>query len=308
MTCRRYTLESAHSGFDSDIISTPMRTVVVAILLSTSWGLLAGCANSQPYVTPQRLERGLVIVLPGIEGRSKLNVDICRGLDKGGVDWAIELYDWTSPVGMLYNQRAEIRNRQKALQIAEHVKRYQWSHPYRPVMLVGHSGGSALAAWTAECLPPSARVDGIIMIAPSLSPQYMLDWALQRTERGIISLNSSRDWVLLGMGTMVAGTMDGHHTSSAGRVGFALPLTTRRREIYGKLYQVGWSGEMASAGHVGGHLSSSSVSFVAAYVAPFVLASRWDAEFVEKVLKRNGTAPLPETPPIPPRATWRPRR
>jgi len=286
-----------------------MRTAVTAILLSACWVLPVGCTHSQPYVTPERLERGLVIVLPGIEGRSKLNVHICRGLDKGGVDWAIELYDWTSPLGVLYNQRAEIRNRQKALQIAEHVKRYQWSHPYRPVVLVGHSGGSAIAAWTAECLPPNARVDGIIMIAPSLSPQYMLDWALQSTERGIISLNSSRDWVLLGMGTTVAGTMDGQHTSSAGRVGFALPLTTRRRDIYGKLYQVNWSGEMASKGHGGGHMSSSGESFVAAYVAPFVLARRWDAEFVEKVLKRHGTAPPAETiPPIRSRSPWRPRR
>ena len=286
-----------------------MKTAIATILLSACGALMTGCTQSQPYVTPERLEHGLVIVLPGIEGRSTLNLNICRGLDKGGVDWAIELYDWTSPAGMLYNQRAEIRNRQKALQIAEHVKRYQWSHPYRPVMLVGHSGGSALAAWTAECLPPSARVDGIIMIAPSLSPQYMLDWALQRTERGIISLNSSRDWVLLGVGTTVAGTMDGHHTSSAGRVGFAMPLTTRRRQIYSKLYQVGWSDEMAAKGHVGGHMSSSEESFVTAYVAPFVLSSRWNAEQVANVLHRNGTAPPAETaPPTRSGPAWRQRR
>jgi len=284
-----------------------MRIALVTILL-LACGAPVGCTTSQPYVTPDRLDRGLVIVLPGIEGRSKLNVDICRGLDAGGVDWAIELYDWTSSLGMLYNQRAETRNRQKAIQIAEHVKRYRWAHPYRPVVLVGHSGGSALAAWTAECLPAQAPVDGIIMIAPSLSPQYMLDWALQRTERGIISLNSSRDWVLLGMGTTVAGTMDGEHTSSAGRVGFAMPLTTRRRQIYSRLYQVGWSDEMAAKGHVGGHMSSSSGSFVAAYVAPFVLTSRWSAEFVENVAKGNGSGPAARTSPIRSHSPQRPRR
>ena len=286
-----------------------MKTALATILLSACGALTVGCTQSQPYVTPERLDRGLLIVLPGIEGRSTLNVDICRGLDKGGVDWAIELYDWTSPAGMLYNQRAEIRNRQKAQQIAEHVKRYQWSHPRRPVVLVGHSGGSALAAWTAECLPMNTQVDGIIMVAPSLSPQYMLDWALPRTGRGIISLNSSRDWVLLGMGTTVAGTMDGQHTSSAGRVGFAMPLTTRRRQIYSKLYQVSWSDEMAAKGHGGGHMSSSSGSFVAAYVAPFVLSSQWNAEFVENVVKGNGAAPSAATaPPTRSHPAWRPRR
>jgi hypothetical protein len=34
---------------------------------------------------PERLDRGLVIVLPGIEGRSHLCLDIANGLADGGV-------------------------------------------------------------------------------------------------------------------------------------------------------------------------------------------------------------------------------
>ena len=82
---------------------------------------LGGCAGpAQPYVTEARLARGLVIVLPGIEGRSVFNEEICRGLDLGGVDGAIELYDWTSgvPFGFVVNLWSSRRNHQEAANIA----------------------------------------------------------------------------------------------------------------------------------------------------------------------------------------------
>ena len=70
------------------------RCLILILLAGLAAG--AGCARSQPFVTPQRLDRGLVMVLSGIEGQSRLNEDICRGLNDGGVNWAIELVDWTA--------------------------------------------------------------------------------------------------------------------------------------------------------------------------------------------------------------------
>ena len=249
--------------------------------------VLCGCA-SQPYVTDERLERGLVIVLPGIEGRGAMNEAICRGLNEGAVNWAIQLYDWTSPLGLLYNLRAEVRNRQKALTIADRIMRYNWEYPGRPVMLVGHSGGGAIAAWVAEALPRGARINGLVMIAPSLSPQYMLDWALANTRMGVVNFHSSRDWILLGMGTTVYGTMDGEHTSSAGRVGFQRPEYARDNKHYRKLFQVAWNTTMSNTGHFGGHFSSSAGLFVAKYVAPLVLATRWNEDYVREVMAQAG--------------------
>jgi len=245
--------------------------------------LLGGCA-SQPYVNDVRLERGLVIVLPGIEGRGPLNEAICRGLNDAGVNWAIQLHDWTSWLGPLYNLRAEVRNRQKALRIAERIVQYRWDHPARPVVLVGHSGGGAMAAWVAEALPRGVRVDGIIMIAPALSPQYLLDWALANSRMGIINFYSARDWILLGVGTTVYGTMDGEHTSSAGRVGFERSRHVRPGSNYEKLFQVAWTEQMSGTGHSGGHFSSSAGQFVGTYVSPFVLASHWTARHIGRVV------------------------
>jgi len=262
----------------------------VAALVAAG-ALLGGCA-SQPYRTEQRLERGLVIVLPGIEGRGPLNEAICEGLDEGGVNWAIELYDWTSPLGPMYNLRAEGDNRRKAGELGVRIARYRWRYPGRPVVLVGQSGGAAIAVWAAEALLPGQQIDGIIMLAASLSPTYRLEFALANVRRGIVNFYSSRDWVLLGMGTTVAGTMDGRHSSSAGQVGFEVPPAGRPNSYEGKLFQVAWEPEMTKAGHSGLHLTSGARHYVARYVAPFVLRAHWSDRLVGRILEGQWMEPF----------------
>lgn len=237
------------------------------------------------------MEKGLVIVLPGIEGRSSLNEDICQGLHDGGVPFAIQLYDWTSMWGPLYTQRAEGRNRDQAAEIALKIVRYKRAYPKRPVFLIGQSGGGAMAIWTAEALPPGYSVDGVILMAASLSPGYPLDIALAKTRQGVISYYSSRDWVLLGIGTTVVGTMDGEHTSSAGKTGFEVPGAGGvHPSVYGKLFQIPWQPQMASTGYRGTHLSSGAGRFVASYVAPFLETTKWDDDVVARVLRGDSVA------------------
>jgi len=255
------------------------------------------------------LERGLVVVLPGIEGRSPLNRAVCSGLNAGGVNWGIDLCDWTSPWGPWYNLRAEVRNRQEAASIALRIAEYTFAHPGNPVVVVGQSGGGAVALWVAEAMPEGRKIDGLILIGPAISPTYMLDFALAKTSRGIINFYSEEDWVFLGVGTTVYGTMDGRHTSSAGRVRFKVPRAGGRPKCYDRLFQIAWQEKMADTGHSGGHFGSVAEAFVANYVAPFVLAGRWDEQTVASVLSRRRveTVPMPrirQWEPLPPR--WRP--
>ncbi len=258
-----------------------------------AWSVLAtslssGCNRPQPYLSWPRLDHGLVIVLTGIEGRSALNEAICEGLADGGVNWAVELCDWTSPVPMNYlvNLRDQDRNRQQAEEIAAKIVRYKMAHPERPVVLVGQSGGGAIAVWITEALPPGEKIDGIVMLAASLSPDYALDGAMEGVRRGIVNYYSTRDWFILGIGTIISGTMDGEHSSSAGRVGFVMPHG-KRAKAYEKLYQIPWQKDMALSGYSGTHLTSGAREFVAAYVAPLVLAPMWDKSFVEMVGNRK---------------------
>lgn len=266
-----------------------MRRLLVTFLPLAA---LCGCSSVQPYVSQLRLERGLVIVLPGIEGRSIFNEAICAGLDSGGVDWAIELHDWTSWLGPVYNLRCERLHRRETARLVRRIFRYRIAYPDRPVMLVGQSGGGAMAVWAAEALPAERKIEGIIMLAASMSPQYALEKALRNTRRGAVNFHSLRDWVL-GIGTTVSGTMDGEHTASAGRVGFQPTAAASRPAEYDRLFQITWRPRMAGTGHVGIHITSGAAEFVAAFVAPFVLNNDWSDELVERVLNQEKAEPAP---------------
>jgi pimeloyl-ACP methyl ester carboxylesterase len=186
----------------------------------------------------------------------------------------------------------------------DRIVRYQITYPGRPVFLVGQSGGAAIAAWAAESMPWDRKIEGIVMIAPALSPQYKLDRALLGCHRGIVNFHSARDRVLLGFGTTVAGTMDGEHTASAGKNGFEVPDASRtpggRPGVYDNLFQVAWNKRMSDTGNTGWHLSSGAVRFVTAYVAPLIRAGAWNGETLSRVLNREEVE-VPQPP------DWRPQ-
>src|SRR5262245_33287304 len=56
----------------------------------------------RPFRTRERMENGLVIVLPGIEGQSCLNHNIVRGLGDAGVPAAMRIFDWTTRLIVLF--------------------------------------------------------------------------------------------------------------------------------------------------------------------------------------------------------------
>jgi len=273
------------------------------VFVALCCGMAGGCMKSQPFVTAERKLRGLVIVLPGIEGRGTLNEAICKGLNKGGVNWSIELYDWTTgvPGNYLYHLRAQQRNRGEAALLAQRIRLYHTRYPGRPVVIVGQSGGAAIAVWVAEAMHSARSLTGVVMLAPALSPGYDLRPALGNTERGLVNLYSRRDWVLLGMGTSMWGTMDGKHSSSAGRLSFAGPAAAPAGSPYARLFELSWNREMSDVGYAGGHLSSGAEAFVARYVAPLVLAKKWDKDLMVRVLTQDWTV----TPRLPPPEQWR---
>lgn len=235
---------------------------------------LVGCVPDARLNTAKRLDRGLVVVLPGIEGPSVWNRDLVLGLDEGGVDCAIRRHVWGTPVpgGFLINLTDIERNRREADRLRDDLVAYMTKFPGRPVQLVGHSGGAGIALLATERMPADSPVTAIVLLAASVSPEYDLRPALGKTSQCITNCYSERDSILLGPGTTIAGTIDREFGESAGKVGFAgrpaiLPVDRRR---FAALEQWKWTQAMAQLGNDGGHFGWTNRRFVREWLAPRV--------------------------------------
>ncbi len=207
------------------------RGLSLALMLAVT---LAGCATSTKekvdrdahFVNPDRMNKGIVIILPGIEGEDSANRDVRKGLDDAGVSYGLAIYRWGFPVpglGLLVNQTDVAGNRRAAVELAKGIVRYQTRHPGCPVFLVGHSAGGGVAVFTLEALadlPDAKPVRGAILLSSSISADYPLGKALTMTQCGIVNGYNPQDTVMLGTGTAMFGNVDGQHGDSAGRTSF----------------------------------------------------------------------------------------
>lgn len=251
------------------------REVAVGVCVFLA-AVAAGCHAPSSLTTAARYRHGLVLILPGIEGRSLWNRNIAVGLDKGGVRSAIEIQDWTTgvPGNFVANLTDFDRNLQQARMLAGRIVEYESAHPDRPVHLIGHSGGGGMVVLTLEALPPGRVVDGAILLAAAISPDHDLTVALRRTRWGICNFYSPRDVTLLKVGTSLLGPIDRAYGPAAGAVGFREPagLDVGGRKLYEhRLRQIGWSERMRAFGADGTHTGWASQTFARTYLAPLIL-------------------------------------
>jgi pimeloyl-ACP methyl ester carboxylesterase len=259
---------------------------VVAAILGAVLPVM-GCADNAEYLTEDRLNNGLVIILPGIEGHSQLNENIRSGLVAGGVYRAMPIHPWGRPVplvGPLITQVDFLGNRLAGIGIAKIVTDYQDKFPDRPVYIVGHSGGGGVAVFTAEAMPEGRQIDGLILLSASISSAYDLKKALSHCRNGIVSFYNKGDSTLLGLGTIVVGTVDGTHGPSAGLIGF----DAFDKPGYESLYQVKMVGVSEDS-----HTTSTQAGFVASFVTPWVLSDNWPVGSTDAYVDETGPLPTP---------------
>ncbi|MDA7503801.1 alpha/beta hydrolase [bacterium] len=228
------------------------------------------CRSIDSFATPDRLDRGCVFVLSGIQGKSPIEFGVARGLNDAGVRSGIVIFEWTTGLWplFLFHLRAKFWHRRMAKKLANAIVEYQSKYPGRPVFLLGHSGGAGLSLMAANELPDGNKLSGIILLGPAVSPIFPLDSALTKTEQGIWNFHSILDCLFLGIGTILAGTMDGKHRPSAGMVCFK--GTSIKDKSEPQLHQLGYSFKMISQWHFGGHFGYSNRVFIANEVAPLI--------------------------------------
>lgn len=248
--------------------------VRIIFALCGSWW----CRTIDHLSTDERSAAGLVIVLPGIEGLSTLNLDIARGLALGGVPCAIEVHDWTTgrAVFSIYHLRSESLHARQTVRLAARIRDYQDEFPGRPVVLVGHSGGAALILETLPLLE-DRKISGAILLAVAVSRAFDTAPARRNTEHGFWSFHSPFDWFQLGLGTFVLGTFQGKHTISAGMLGFREtepeePVSGEMTpSVIAPLRQIGHRFSMVKSWHIGGHWGCANQLFAAEWLAPIVM-------------------------------------
>jgi len=259
-----------------------MSKQLIICLTTLSTAVFCGCENNSKFINPARLEAGLVVILPGIEGESGANQNVRDGLDNAGIDRSLQIWHWGRPiplVGIFVNQIDFIGNYLAAERLAQRIIKYQDEHPDRPVHIIGHSGGGGIAVFIASAMPEGREVTGVILLSASISSNHDITKALQHCSSGIVNFYNKNDGVLLGLMTTVLGNVGGAHGPSAGLLGFTLPdekASDEKRLAYQKLYQVPMTGAMVAGSTA--HFAATQPSFVTSYVYPWVVSTNWPAD------------------------------
>jgi len=244
------------------------------LLVAATAAVATGCARNN-YTSPDRYERGLVVCLSGAGGMMGECRRIRQGLDAGGVNRAIEIFEWSGGE-VLTDQASVAENHRKAAQLARRIEAYLHEYSGRPVHLVGLSAGTGLLVWAMEDLAGDGKITGAILLSSSLDSRYDLTRALERVTDGVYSFSSVFD-TILSLGVALAGTVDRGGGLAGGLFGFSVPdnASENTRTLYKERFtQIAWRPGDMILGHIGDHLGATNPVFVRTRIAPLVLGRK----------------------------------
>lgn len=238
--------------------------------------LLCAQATTQPVladIAPSAVtEKGaLLLHLPGIGGYRMCDLQMLNGLRDGGLGANVNevVYDWTENEPGIRALQAYDRNQREAQKIADMIVTHERTDPSSPIFLTAHSGGCGLAVWALEKLPPEAKVQTVLLIAPALSPTYDLSAALRHVSGKMYAFSSELDTLVLYTGTKMFGTIDGVQAPAAGYSGFVQPKGADPK-LYQRLVSCAYKSDWMRYGDYGEHIGGMARPFAAAILEPLL--------------------------------------
>ena len=243
--------------------------------LSRNWGLrscicvalialLSGCATS--VIEPQRPDT--VIVLPGIGGDSEVYGQVVHSLHDYGNNDCLRVFGWGYSWPLFwFTMSSSTLHDYTERQLADQIVQWRKLHPHSQIVLIAHSAGAGVVVGALSRLSGTIEVGPVILLAPSLSPDFDLRPALKHA--GIIHVfYSSNDEFWQGWGPTIFGTYDGVHRDGAGRTGFSLASLSpaERARVFQHPYQSQWN----SLGNHGGHFDWMAEPFVGLVLKPLI--------------------------------------
>ncbi len=245
-----------------------------AMLLSCAVPLLLAiplASAAGPATVP--MAQGLVIVCDGSGDFRTLSTAMARAIGATHLPLGVETFVWShGRLRYAIDHMDHCNHLKMGGILAERVLAYRRAYPGLRIYLAGHSAGNAVVLAAAERLPPDT-VDRIVLLAPSVSPDYDLRCALASSREGIDAFVSDRDRIVLGLAMRIVGTADRRRWGpAAGRVGFRPVVSTPGdAALYTRLRQHNWASVVCWTGHQGGHYGNNRTPFVSAYVLPLFL-------------------------------------
>ncbi len=259
------------------------------MLLSACGAAAAGASPVHAAQPPQGLAHGIVFIANGAGDFRTVSSKFTQTIAEQQLPLAVETVVWSRGYGRYVLDQVDHCNHiENGRRLACRITAYRRHYPWLRIYLVGHSAGAAVVLAAAEHLPPNT-LDRIVLLAPSVSPDYDLRPALASARDGIDAFVSDRDRIILGLAMRIVGTTDRRHGPAAGRVGFrpvvATPCDTA---LYTRLRVHRWDPAVSWTGHAGGHYGSNRAAFLRAYVLPLLAPPPAPA-----------VAPAPTPPPTP---------
>lgn len=246
--------------------------------------LLTGCATT--VIAPQR--PNTVIVLPGIGGDSPVYTQVVRSLYDHGSDDCLRVFSWgySWPLFWFTNSSEALHDFTEQ-QLADQIVQWRADHPHSQIVLIAHSAGAGVVVGALSRLSGPIQVGPVILLAPSLSPDFDLRPALKHA--GIIHVFYNPDddfWQ--GWGPTIFGTYDGAHRDGAGRKGFSLTSLSPAEKA--RVIQHPYQSEWNDLGNHGGHFDWMAEPFVAAVLKPLIQQPLREGNTIAAGIARSSAA------------------
>ena len=237
------------------------RTIALTLVMCCSFSV-ANPPTTQPDIT--------LIHLPGIGGELSIDHNLINGLIAGGLKAHVIIHDWTGSDRGLNSLANVGRHRGQARIVAAKICAIHRADPNTRIILTAHSGGTGIAVWALEDLPPDVHIDELVLLASALSPTYDLSKALSHVDGRAISFYSAYDSAVLDLGTRAFGTIDRVKSEAAGYVGFKqLPQADPKQ--YEKMTQIPYDPAWVRLGNGGEHIGTLAPLFAQDVIAPLIL-------------------------------------
>jgi pimeloyl-ACP methyl ester carboxylesterase len=239
---------------------------------------LPGCARSRGQLLEPAEVPCIDRVVFAADGAGNFQVSsrMLRGVaEEDGLPIDIITYEWShGNYRIVADQIGYAWARAQGEKLAAEIIAFHQQHPCVKIYLWGHSAGAAVVLAALESVPP-CLVEGMVLLAPSVSAFYDLRPALCRVACSIDVFHSRRDWWYLGLGTRIIGTSDKTHRVAAGRFGFRAYIESPDDEcLYGKLRQHPWHREDRELGNNGDHYGGYQPDYLRTYIMPLFFNQR----------------------------------